>query len=528
MTQLAYVLSILGMVLLPIVLAVILRRHYRVFWILFVAGTLTFIGSQVVHLPLNSWLGDIGLLPDSFEPGGIPLWRTALILGLSAGICEELARAIGYAVVRWARSFEDGIMLGLGHGGIEAMLFGGVLTASTVSTLLNLGGVDLDTLNLSAAQLEVLSLQRQLFSASPLYAIAPLIERALAITAQVTLSIIVLQAFKRKNMLFLLLAIGYHAMLDGVAVYIAGSTHLVWTTWLAFVIMLVPAWIWLIRLWRARNRELAMLGEKTPAPPSLGWSLRLFVANTRKELLYQWRSWRVLIVCAVFFIFGIISPLLTKFTPQLLSSLEGAEMFADLIPEMTVVDSLNSHIETITQFGFIVVILVGMGAVAGEKERGTAGVVLSKPLPRGVFIISKFSSQALMYLLGFIIACAAGYYYTILLFGKLDLHIFLGINALLFLWVLVFASVTLLGSTLGNSTGAAAGFALAGSLILIISGSIPNTGGLLPNGLLAWSYQIAEGSLEISNNWGSVALSLVILLFALVVALGAFERQELQ
>ena len=127
MLTLSYTISILAMLLLPIVLGVLLRRHYRVYWILFVVGTLTFLGSQAVHLPLNSWLADFGLLPESPQLDGAPLWRTALILGLSAGLCEELARAIGYAVVKWARRFEDGVMLGLGHGGIEAMIFGGVL-----------------------------------------------------------------------------------------------------------------------------------------------------------------------------------------------------------------------------------------------------------------------------------------------------------------------------------------------------------------------------------------------------------------
>ena len=131
------------MLLLPIIFAVLLRRSYRVYWILFVVGTLTFLGSQVVHLPLNSWLSSIGILPQSPQMDGAPLWRTALILGLSAGLCEELARALGYAVVKWARRFEDGIMLGLGHAGIEAMIFGGVLTAATISSLLSQQGVDL-------------------------------------------------------------------------------------------------------------------------------------------------------------------------------------------------------------------------------------------------------------------------------------------------------------------------------------------------------------------------------------------------
>jgi len=527
MLTLSYTISILAMLLLPILLAVLLRRHHRVYWILFVVGTLTFLGSQAVHLPFNSWLADIGLLPESPQLDGAPLWRTALILGLSAGLCEELARAIGYAVVKWARKFEDGVMLGLGHGGIEAMIFGAVLTAATFSSLLSLQGVDLEALNLTAAQLETISLQTEQFNTSPLYAFAPLFERILAITAQVTLSIIVLQAFKRRKPLFVLVAILYHALIDAVVVYAAISTNQVWTTWLAFVLVLIPGWIWLLRQWRERNRALKTLAERAPTPIPLGTTIGLFLANTRKEMLYQWRTWRVLIVCAVMFVFAIMSPLLTKFTPQLLSSLEGAEMFAELIPEMTVVESLNQHIETMTQFGFILVILIGMGAVAGEKERGTAAMVLSKPLSRGLFIFSKYFSQALLYLLAFVIAIAAGYYYTITLFGDLDFGIFLGINGLLLLWVLIFAGVTLLGSALGNSTGAAAGFSLGGAILLLVAGSLPNVGALLPSGLLIWASQIGAQA-DITSNWGAVTLGVVIILVCLISALGVFERQELQ
>jgi uncharacterized membrane protein YhfC len=133
MIPIAYSLSILLMVLVPVGLAVLLRRRFRVALVLFVVGSLTFIGSQVVHIPLNNWLSDIGLLPEAGSWEGPPLWRTALIVGLTAGLCEELARAAGYALLRRSRRFEDGVMLGLGHGGIESMVFGGTLTAATWS-----------------------------------------------------------------------------------------------------------------------------------------------------------------------------------------------------------------------------------------------------------------------------------------------------------------------------------------------------------------------------------------------------------
>lgn len=202
-------------------------------------------------------------------------------------------------------------------------------------------------------------------------------------------------------------------------------------------------------------------------------------------------------------------------------------MFAELIPEMTITDSMNQHIETITQFGFILVIVLGMGAVAGEKERGTAAMILSKPLSRAAFLNSKYTAQSLLYILAFGLTTAVGYYYTTILFESHDFGIFLSLNLLLLLWILVFAGVTLLGSTLGNSTGAAAGFSLAGAILLFLSGSISRIGALLPGGLLSWAGQISSQT-ETAGNWGAVAMSVVIILICLIAALGVFERQELQ
>ena len=523
----AYTLSIIGMVLLPIILAILLRRHYHVYWILFIVGTLTFLFSQAIHLPLNNWLVSMGVLPDNPQLNGAPLWRSAIILGLTAGLCEELVRALGYLVVRWARRFEDGVMLGLGHGGIEAMIFGGVLTAATVSSLLNLQGVNLEELNLSSTQLEALSLQFEQFTTNPVFAFAPLLERTFAIGAQVLFSILVLKAFTRRNPLYLLVAILLHMLVDAVAVYVAVTTQEIWATWAAFLVILIPGWVWMIWQWRHRNQEISASGERSPDPGRLGVEAKLFLTNIRKELLYQWRTRRILILCAVLLAFSIMSPLLTKFTPQMLSAIEGAEMFADLIPEMILSDALAQHIETITQFGFILVILLGMGAVAGEKESGIAAMILSKPIPRWVYLNGKYSAQSIVFALSFFLAVIAGYYYTTVLFGDLDLWAYLGINALLLLWMLVIAAVTLLGSTLGKSTGAAAGFSLGGSIFLLLAGSLPQISALMPSGLLGWAAQLGTPD-NATANWGAVTLSIVIILFCLISALGVFERQELQ
>ena len=514
-----YVLSIPLMILLPVGLAIGLRRRLAVPWWLFCLGMLTFVGSQVYHIPLNNWLTDLGVIgavgPD--EPGLI--W-TALVLGLSAGLSEAAARAAGFWLLfRWrkAERWPDGVMVGLGHGGIEAMVIGGVFTAASVSSLWAMRGTDLSALGLSPEQLTAVTRQMTLFLSSPWLALAPLLERSIALLLHVTASVLVWQAFRRRNPAYFALALLYHALLDGTAVYAAQFIENVWLLEGLLAVIVLPGLIYLWRSWPRTERywvrplrdELALLGTAV-----------------RKELLQQWRTKRVLVVGAVFLLFGLGSPLLAKFTPQMLSHIEGAEQFADLIPTPTTADALAQYIKNITQFGFILAILLGMGAVAGEKERGTAALILSKPLPRWAFVLSKFTVQALVYALAFALAAAGAAYYTSILFEPFQLGPFLLGNGLLLLWLLTFTAVTLLGSVIGQSTGAAAGIALVGSVLIFLSGSLPRVGALMPSGLVAWASQLGLNG-EIAANGGAAAAGVVLIVVMLVTAVALFEQQEL-
>jgi ABC-2 type transport system permease protein len=519
-----YSLSVLGMIFLPIVVAVVLRRRFVVPWWLFCVGMLTFVVAQLYHIPLNRWLADLGII-GPVTAGHPGLWRTALVLGLSAGISETLARVVAYWLLfrrHLAERWEDSVMVGLGHGGIEAMVFGGVITAATLTSLLGLQGTDLTTLELSAEQLAYLTQQLATLTAAPANAILPLLERAIALTLHVVLSLLVWLAFKRHAPWYVLLAVLYHSLVDATAVLLSQRLENLWLLEGALLLLVLPglAWAWLGYKRRLRERP------ERHRPMALSTSYRLFLDALRKELLQQWRTKRVLVVAVVFLIFGSLSPLIARFTPELLRSIEGAEQFAELIPDPTTADAILQYIENLTQFGFIIVLLLGMSAVVGEKEQGTAAIILSKPLPRAAFVLSKFVAQATVYLLGFLLAGIAAYYYTRFLFEPLAVGAFLFGNLLLWVWLLCFAAVTLLGSVLGRTTGMAVGFALAGAVLLLLAGGLPTIGALFPSGLLGWASQLGLDT-AVSANGGTLAGSVVVIVVCLVTAVAIFEVQEL-
>jgi ABC-2 type transport system permease protein len=180
----------------------------------------------------------------------------------------------------------------------------------------------------------------------------------------------------------------------------------------------------------------------------------------------------------------------------------------------------------LTQFGFILVILLGMNAVAGEKEKGTAAMILSKPLPRWSFIASKYISQGIVYLIAVAVAGIAAYYYTFYLFERLPASAFFLANLLLFCWLMVFAAVTMLGSSLGKTTAAAAGIAAIGGIVLLIFGAIPRYGALAPSGLVNWASALAL-NLEGAANGGSLLAAFSIILLLLLASVAAIEEQEI-
>jgi uncharacterized membrane protein YhfC len=225
MLYILYPLNTLLMIGMPIALAIWLSKKTRAPWMLFGVGAVTFIGSQLVHLPLN-W--GLTALFKALQPNPQPQWWhlpfNAIVLGLTAGLCEETARYVGY---RWlakrARYWRDALMLGAGHGGTEAILLGGYVALTFVNMVV-LRQMDWATVGLTGDALAKAQRDVATFWSVPAY-LVPLgaVERLFSLTVHVSLSVMVLQVFTRRNWGWLAAAIGYHFLTDAVAVFGAQS-----------------------------------------------------------------------------------------------------------------------------------------------------------------------------------------------------------------------------------------------------------------------------------------------------------------
>jgi uncharacterized membrane protein YhfC len=208
------------MVAIPVGLGIYLTRRFRIGWRLWWIGAAAFILSQVGHIPFNWFINhlfQVGTLP--LPPAAWNLAFSAVFLGLSAGLWEELTN---YAVFRWwakdARSWRKGVLLGAGHGGMEAILLGFLVLYSFIN-LAAVRNADLTQIipasQLAQAQREVSAY----WSAPWLSSLLGAVERALTIPCQIAFSVLVLQAFTRGKFRWVWLAVLWHAVIDASAVY---------------------------------------------------------------------------------------------------------------------------------------------------------------------------------------------------------------------------------------------------------------------------------------------------------------------
>jgi len=251
----------------------------------------------------------------------------------------------------------------------------------------------------------------------------------------------------------------------------------------------------------------------------------IFLAMLRKELIEQWRSRRLVAVAAVLLFFGFLSPLGAKLLPDLMQSLGDTGGIVIEVPTPTAQDALLQHVKNTSQFGVFLAVLLAMGALAREKERGTAAMILSKPAPRANFLLSKFVALTLVFVLSLVLAGLACYYYTIVLFKGIGGARFVEMNLLLALFIEFYLAVTLLGSTIARSQVLAGGVGLGAVFVVGLLGALPRLGDYMPTALLEWARVLMVGTGEPA--WGAVAVSLVGIIVCLGTALAVFEQQEL-
>lgn len=166
--------------------AVIKKRPLVLPWL---AGAATFFLSQMVlRVPLLGWLG--GLPQFTIFKITQPVLY-AVFLGLTAGLFEEGGRYLAMRLMRRHRGWGEGVMFGIGHGGLEAIWLVGLNSLLLLFT--------------RGWQLPLIP-ATQIFPGG--------LERLFAMLFHIGLSVMVMRSVQYRRPLWLMAAVLLHAALD--------------------------------------------------------------------------------------------------------------------------------------------------------------------------------------------------------------------------------------------------------------------------------------------------------------------------
>lgn len=240
-------------------------------------------------------------------------------------------------------------------------------------------------------------------------------------------------------------------------------------------------------------------------------------ALLKKEFTEQWRTNKVLIMAATFFVLGVSGPLTTKFLPEIIksSSKSAGISFGQITISLTTADFAASFFSQMTQLPILILILLTMGAVAGEREHGTQVFVLTKPIRRTQYILTKFFAYLAVLTGVVMVAALGGAYYTLILSntGNFSVSGYLMLSLTMWSDMVFLLALILLCSSLVKTSVAAGGL----SFLLYIAIAIAN--GLTPSDVSKYLPQSFAGQArDVMNNKIAAGDLIIAVLVGLVLA----------
>jgi ABC-2 type transport system permease protein len=198
------------------------------------------------------------------------------------------------------------------------------------------------------------------------------------------------------------------------------------------------------------------------------------------------------------------------------------------MPEPTAADAIDQFLKNIGQIGLLVFIFVAAGSVVEEKTRRSLEILLTKPVSRSSFIISKFISLFITIIISYALAAGIFYFYTASLFSAPDPGRFAVMAGDLLVYILMIMALTLWGSTVSKNAVMAAGI---GFVFFILFGSLL---GLLPAlAPYAPGYIFGHYKELMVTGWSSAFLapllaSVLVIVVSLLASILAFSKQEVE
>ena len=249
-------------------------------------------------------------------------------------------------------------------------------------------------------------------------------------------------------------------------------------------------------------------------------------AFLKKEFREILSTYKIYVIPAILLFFGLTSPLLAKLTPEILKSF--AKDFVVKMPTPTAADAYLQFFKNLNQIGLLAVIFTSIGLVAEEKIRGTAALLMTKPVPRWSFIVDKFIASAVLVLAATAVSYLACLYYTYVLFSDAVFAVSAQAVLLMIVYYLLILAVTILASVVSRSVALSGAISLGGFFVLSLLPSLHRwlakySPGAIPN----YQNKLLQKTAVLGDALPCLLITLGATAAVLVLSVMIYKRQEL-
>jgi ABC-2 type transport system permease protein len=254
--------------------------------------------------------------------------------------------------------------------------------------------------------------------------------------------------------------------------------------------------------------------------------MRGFIAFTKKEFLEGLRTYRCLILLAVFFLFGMMSPLLAKLMPEIFAGME-MQGIQIVLPEPTVMDAYSQFFKNLTQMGILVLLLVFGGMLSNELSKGTLVTILAKGLPRPTVLLSKFVAAVLLWTMAYGMAAVVNYGYTEYLFEETAVSNLAFSMFCLWLFGCLLLALILLSSTIASGSFGGLVLSAISIVIMLLLGIFPSMEKYNPITLASKNVALLSGEITVEDLMLTVVITIGVLIGSLLLSVVLFHRKKL-
>lgn len=145
-----------------------------------------------------------------------------------------------------------------------------------------------------------------------------------------------------------------------------------------------------------------------------------FWAYLKKELWEQVVTFKAIIICILFFLLGIISPIGAKYATEVINFLTDGSILIEL-PDPTYIDAFVQFFKNMSQLGVIVFVIIFSNILGQELAKGTLIIPISKGLTLRTVINAKFVSLLCSWTIALVISFTSCILYTRILFPELNM-----------------------------------------------------------------------------------------------------------